>query len=113
MTDTTTPAELEIPQAAWNAARDTVESCRVAGTRLAGRGAIGPIVTSTARIIVAAELRRFADEIADDAARIKRALPSNGSTYSDIDRADLGRVIQGEDDARMLRARADELDPQT
>ncbi len=103
MTDTTTPAELEIPQAA-------VEAYFVCGCSESGiRAGYKPEALS---VVVAAELRRFATEIANDAGRIKRSLPSNGATYSDIDRADLGRVIQGEDDARMLRARADELDPQ-
>jgi hypothetical protein len=63
---------------------------------------------------MAAELRRWADQLDEDAARIKQSLPQGdgpGRARTHTDFADYGRVIQAEDTARELRARADELDP--
>lgn len=59
--------------------------------------------------VLADELRRFADGLDGTTGRIRYDLPPDGAR-SWLDYADMGRVMQGEDDARDLRHRADELD---
>lgn len=82
MTDTTTPAELVIPESAVA----TLHICD-ADSHLHDRAET--CVAAISRPVVAAELRRLADR---------------------LERRFIGGPIDGESAAYMLRARADELD---
>lgn len=108
MTETITPAELPIPAAVWDAASSAVEDFRTKrGVAPAGKGAVALIVTAAAPHVVAAELRRLADE---DAAAVDR-LRRTASFYSNGLPADLQPVFTRHHQSMMrLRARADELD---
>lgn len=87
MTETPTAAELDISNDVRYAAYDTLLSARASGVDLGQAAA--QVLDAVVRPVVASELRRIADEIAKDAA---------------------GHPV-GLDDARVIRARADELDP--
>lgn len=94
MTDTTTPVELEIPQAARAAWEDAV---REDGLRGAGAFIIAPMaVRAAAPFIVAAELRRLIDTSITAAGKVSDADPGWRAGVSDT--------------LTRLRARADELD---
>ena len=88
----------------WLAVADVLRAspCQADGTDAAA-------VVRAVLPVLADELRWIADDLASWAHRVRVDLPPQGA-ISWLDQADVGRVIQAEDDVRMLQRRADELD---
>lgn len=87
MTDPNNPP-LEVPARAWAAASD-------ASRGFAGRGAVAPVVYAAAPLIVAAELRRLADEFDEMAEHWENAGDAARASVYRIEKSNLHkRAIQ-------------------
>jgi hypothetical protein len=105
VTEMTESAELAIPESA-SAAMFSIESDWEDDTELFGA------IRLIAAPVVAAELRRIADEhhVSDERARIELVDAKQAGRLRDSDMW-FGRSIALEATVELLRARADELDP--